>query len=71
MLILCLIPAIIVYITMVISYLKKIGDDSWWVKGTPKNVRIKKTLNNICFVTLGVIVYSGFGCLFIYMAVLL
>lgn len=71
MLILCLIPAIIVYIAMVISYLKKIGDDSWWVKGTPKNVRIKKTLNDICFVTLGVIAYSGFGCLFIYMAVLL
>jgi len=64
-------PAIIVYIAMVVSYLKKIGDDSWWVKGTPKNVRIKETVKDIGFVTLGVISYSGFGCLFIYMAVLL
>ena len=64
-------PAIIAYIAMVISYLKKIGDDSCWVKGTPKNVRIKETLNDIWFTTLGVIAYSGFGCLFIYMAVLL
>jgi hypothetical protein len=71
MLILCLILGIIAYIAMVISFLKKIGDDSWWVKGTPKNVRIKETLNDIGFVTLGVIAYSGFGCLFIYMAFLL
>ena len=71
MLILCLILGIIAYIAMVISFLKKIGDDSWWVKGTPKSVRIKETLNDIGFVTLGVIAYSGFGCLFIYMAFLL
>ncbi len=47
---------------------RKINDDKWWVKGTPKDVRVKKTIEDICFIMLGVISYTGFGVIAIMFA---
>lgn len=40
---------------------RKINADEWWVKGTPKDVRVKETIKDICFIMLGVISYTGLG----------
>lgn len=51
-----------------LNQFRKINDDEWWVKGTPKNVRVKKTIKDICFIMLGVISYTGFGVIAIMFA---
>ena len=44
-----------------LSQFRKVNDEKWWVKGTPKNVRIKETIKDICFIMLGIISCTGFG----------
>ena len=44
---------------------RKINDSERWVEGTPKDVRVKETIKDICFIMLGVISYTGFGVLII------
>lgn len=48
-----------------LNQFRKVNDDGWWVKGTPKNVRIKETIKDICFIMLGIISCTGFGVIII------
>lgn len=62
---------LVAYAAMVISVLKDVNNDQYWVENTPRNVRIKESLKEIGMITLGVAGFGGLGCLFIYMAFLL
>jgi hypothetical protein len=48
-----------------LNQFRKVNDDEWWAKETPKDVRVKETIKDICFIMLGIISYTGFGVLVI------
>ena len=48
-----------------LNQFRKINNDEWWVKETPKEVRVKETIKDICFIMLGIISYTGFGTIII------
>ena len=43
-----------------LNQFRKINDDEWWAKETPKDVRVKETIKDICFIMLGIISYTGY-----------
>ena len=57
---------LLVFLVLVsLNQFRKINDDEWWVKGTPKNVRVKETIKDIIFIMLGIISSTGFGVIVI------
>lgn len=55
---------LLVFLVLIsLNQFRKINDDKWWVKETPKDVRVKETIKDICFIMLGIISYTGFGVL--------
>jgi uncharacterized membrane protein len=55
---------LLVFLVLVsLNQFRKINDDEWWVKGTPRNVRVKETIKDICFIMLGIISSTGFGAI--------
>ena len=57
---------LLVFLALIsLNQFRKINDESWWVKETPKDVRVKETIKDICFIMLGIIAYTSFGVLVI------